>query len=239
MRTTFWVGAREGFGVFFPLSMGLIPWALVTGMTMSNTGFTVLQAVGMNALVYAGTAQLATLPMMAAGAPVWLMVVTALVLNLRFVIFSAAIAKGFRHIPFLVRCLSGYLLVDGVFACSLEKMLSHEDKDWRLGYYLAPSIWAWFLWQVFGIVGVLARKSIPSDWSLEFMATIALMLLLIPMTKFRPMLMAAIVGSLASVLLRALPLKLGVFAAIFLGVLAGFITEYFQEKTPKKEIGDA
>jgi predicted branched-subunit amino acid permease len=239
MRTTFWDGAKEGFKLFFPLSMGLIPWALVTGMTMSNTGFTVLQAIGMNAIVYAGTAQLATLPMMAVGAPVWLMVVTALVLNLRFVIFSAAIAQGFRQVPFLLRCLSGYLLVDGVFACSLEKMLSHEDKDWRLGYYLAPSFWAWFLWQAFGFVGVVARKSIPSGWSLEFMATIALILLLIPMTRFRPMLMAAMVGSMASVSLRALPLKLGVFAAIFLGVLAGFITEYFQEKSKARGACDA
>ena len=88
----FRAGAREGFVTFLPLSVGLVPWALVMGMAMASTGFTPLQAMGMNIIVFAGTAQLGTLPLIAAEAPLWLIVVTALALNLRFVIFSAALA---------------------------------------------------------------------------------------------------------------------------------------------------
>ena len=67
MSPSFREGAREGFRVFLPLSVGLIPWALVTGMTMGGVGFTPLQAMGMNVIVFAGTAQLGTLPLIAAG----------------------------------------------------------------------------------------------------------------------------------------------------------------------------
>jgi predicted branched-subunit amino acid permease len=230
LQTNFWIGAREGFRAFLPLSIGLIPWALVTGIAMMSAGFTIAQAIGMNMLVYAGVAQLGTLPLIMMGAPIWLIVTTALVLNLRFVIFSAAIANGFRGVSMPVRWLSGYLLIDGVFVVCLEKMLANDDKQWRLGYYLAPSVWSWLLWQVFMLVGVLAANSIPKNWSLEFMSTIALMILLVPMVKLRPMLVAAASAGAAAVIFHGMPLRLGVIVAIVIGIVAGFMAERMQSQ---------
>lgn len=223
----FRAGAREGFFAFLPLSVGLVPWALVTGVSMVSVGFTPWQAMGMNLIVFAGTAQLGTLPLIAAGAPVWLVVATALALNLRFLIFSAAIAQGFRGLGTGTRWLCGHLLTDGVFATCVTKMLETEDRHWRLGYYLAPSIWTWLLWQCFALVGVLAAGAIPKDWSLEFMATIALLVLLLPMARMLPMMAAALAGGLAAVALHALPLKLGLFAAIFVGIGAGLAADHW------------
>ena len=228
--SSFRAGAREGFRSFLPMSVGLIPWALVMGMAMISAGFTPLQAMGMNLIVFAGTAQLGTLPLIAAGVPLWLIVVTALALNLRFVIFSAAIAQGFRGIGAPLRWYSGHLLTDGVFACCLEKMLKVDDPRWRLGYYLAPSLWSWLLWQVFALIGVFAAGSIPKHWSLEFMATIALLVLLIPLAKQRPMLVAALSSGATALLLRGMPLRLGLIVAIVVGILAGFAAEHWSRK---------
>lgn len=228
--SSFRAGAREGFLGFLPLSVGLIPWAMVTGMAMISTGLTPLQAMGMNVIVFAGTAQLGTLPLIAIGAPLWLMVVTALALNLRFVIFSAAIADGFRGVGTPTRWICGHLLTDGVFAHGMEKMLKVDDTRWRLGYFLAPSIWSWLLWQVFALVGVFAAGSIPKHWSLEFMASIALLVLLIPMAKQRPMLVAALVGGATSVILRGMPLRLGLIVGIVAGIGAGFAAEHWHAR---------
>ncbi len=230
MQSSFREGAREGLRVAFPQSIGLIPWALVTGLAMVSAGFTPLQAMGMNVIVFAGVAQLGTLPLIVANAPLWLIITTALVLNLRFLIFSAAIARGFRGVGAGTRWISSYLLIDGVFAACLEKMLIEEDRHWRLGYYLAPSVWSWALWQIFALIGVLAASSIPRNWSLEFMATIALISILVPMAKFRPMLIAALTGGSMAVLLRGMPLRLGVIVAIFAGIIAGFLAELWQSK---------
>lgn len=233
---TFRQGASESFISFLPLSVGLIPWAMVTGLAMIGAGFTPLQAMGMNLIVFAGTAQLGTLPLIATGAPLWLIVLTALALNLRFLIFSAAIARGFDGFTTPVRWFAGHLLTDGAFAHSLEKMLAHEDRHWRLGYYLAPALWSWLLWQVFALAGILAAGSIPQGWSLEFMATIALLILILPMAKQRPMLIAAITGGIAAIALRGMPLRLGIVAAIVLGIGAGFAAEHWQ---PQREKGNA
>lgn len=235
MADTFRRGAREGFRAFLPFSVGMIPWALVTGLAMHGAGFSVAEAMGMNLIVFAGTAQLGTLPLIGAGAPLWLIVLTALALNLRFVIFSAALAPVFEGHSWPRRLAASYLLTDGVFAVSAGPMAQSADIRWRYGYYLAASLWAWLLWQIFGLAGVLGAGFIPGGWSLEFMATIALMVLLVPMCQQRPMAVAALVGGGSAVALAGLPLRLGLIAAILLGIAAGFAAEHWQGRSQETE----
>jgi len=225
MSPAFRSGAGEGFRAFLPMSIGLIPWALVTGVAMKSAGLSVWQSMGMNVIVFAGVAQIGTLPLIVAGAPLWLIGLTALALNLRFVIFSAAMARGFEGIGVLHRMLCGYLLIDGVFAVCTDRMLREPDPHFRFGYYIAPAAWGWLLWQIFVFVGVMGADVLPKDWSLEFMATIALLVILVSVCKQAPMLIAALAGGIASVLLRDLPLKLGVIIAILIGMAAGFIAQ--------------
>lgn len=229
-RHGFAVGVREGFVAFLPVSVGLIPWALVVGMAMTSAGFTPLQAMGMNIIVFAGTAQLGTLPLIVDNAPLWLIVATGLALNLRFLIFSAGIAPGFRGIGTGWRWLCGHLLTDGSFAVCYDKLMQVDNPSWRLGFYLITGVWTWLLWQAFTLAGIFAAGIVPKSWSLEFMATIALIVLLVPMAKARPMLVAALVGGGSAVLLRGMPLRLGIVTAICLGIAAGFAAEHWQEK---------
>ena len=80
MSPSFRAGARVGFRACLPVSVGLVPWALVTGLAMVGAGFSTAQAMGMSLIVFGATAQLGTLPLIVAGAPLWLIVATALAL---------------------------------------------------------------------------------------------------------------------------------------------------------------
>jgi predicted branched-subunit amino acid permease len=62
---------REGVKAGLPTLFGIGAWGLVVGIAMVKTGLTVPQAIGMTLLVFAGSAQLASLPLIAAHAPVW------------------------------------------------------------------------------------------------------------------------------------------------------------------------
>ena len=80
-------------------SLGIAAWGLVTGVAMVKSGLSLPVAVSMTVLVYAGSAQLAALPLIVAGAPLWVVFATAFCVNLRFVIYSAHWRKYFGHLP--------------------------------------------------------------------------------------------------------------------------------------------
>jgi predicted branched-subunit amino acid permease len=237
MNDAFQRGAREGLLACMPVAVGLVPWAIVTGVAMRSHGLSVVESLGLNLLAFAGTAQLGTLPLIASGTPLWLITLTALVLNLRFVIYSAALAPAFVGQSWSRRVLSSYLLADGLFAVLSERLLAARDPAWRWGCFVAPSVLNWAVWQAFTAVGVLGAEALPKDWSLEFMATIALLVMLVPMAASRPMLVAAVVGGLATVMLRGMPFRLGLVAGIVLGIAAGFVAEYWQQSWQQR--GDA
>ena len=115
-------------------------------------------------------------------------------------------------------------------------MLASTDKDWRLGYYLGPSVWCWLLWQVLTLIGALGASVLPTNWSLDFMASIALMVLLVPIVASRPMLVAALAAGTTAVILHDLPLKLGLIAAIFVGIAAGFVGERWIADDSAKDV---
>src|SRR5437879_12126576 len=67
---------REGALDSAALLVGIVPWGVVAGVAMVSAGLTQAQAVAMSVLVFAGTAQLAVLPLLIAKAPLWVMIAT-------------------------------------------------------------------------------------------------------------------------------------------------------------------
>ena len=101
-------GARE----LMPLAPGLAAWGVVTGVAMVKAGLSTPLAVCMSLLVYAGSAQLATLPLLVGGAPIAVIWATAVCVNLRFVIYGAQWRAYFGHLPRARRLAMTYLSAD-------------------------------------------------------------------------------------------------------------------------------
>lgn len=113
----FRAGAKEMSGV----SLGIAAWGLVTGVAMVKSGLSVPLALLMTFTVFAGSAQLAAIPLMAVGAPVWVIWATALCINLRFVIFSAQWRPFFMRYPLHQRLLMGYLSADLTYVLFMKR----------------------------------------------------------------------------------------------------------------------
>ena len=107
-RAEFWEGVRDQGTV----AMGIGAWGLMTGVAMVKSGLSVLEALLMTLIVYAGSAQLAAVPMIAAGAPLWVILTAAFCVNLRFVVFSAHLRPYLMHLPRWQRLVSGYVTGD-------------------------------------------------------------------------------------------------------------------------------
>lgn len=227
-RRSFAAGFKEASSSLLPLSI----WAFVTGLAMVSYGLTQGMAVLMSIFVYAGSAQLTALPLIMAGAPLWLIFAAGFVVNIRFIIFGAALQPYFRKYSWLKRLALGYWLSDFVFVFFMSRFGNARRKGTRgqLWYYLGVIVPGWFVWQTFSVLGIYIGAFVPASWSLEFAATLALMAIAIPLVKNMPMVVTVIVTGVVAWLGQPLPLRLGLAVAIVAGVLAGVLAEVSRDK---------
>ena len=216
-RDAFRLGVRRGAPLLLPTAI----WGLVAGVAMVKTGLSAAQALAMTLLVYAGSAQMAVLPLIAVGAPVGIALLTAAIVNLRFVIFSATLWPYFGHLPLARRLVLGYLAVDmtvAIFVAHQAEAPTSGRGTAQRWFYLGIAVATWVAWQFSSVLGILLAGLIPTRWGLEFAAILALIVMTAPMFKGRPAVAGCVTAAVIAVLAAALPLKLGLVLAVIAGV---------------------
>ena len=169
--------------------------------------------------MYAGSAQLATLPLLAVGAPLPVVWVTALLVNLRFVIFAAAARSYFVKLPWQQRLVAGYLNGDLGFALFSRKYgdVPERGTPEQYGYFYGGAVTNWAAWQVSSYLGILIGGLFPSSWGFELAASLALVAVLIPMANKLPAVAGIVVTGVLSVFTARMPMKLGLLVSVVVG----------------------
>ncbi|MES2742918.1 MAG: AzlC family ABC transporter permease [Pseudomonadota bacterium] len=221
---------RDALRDGLPTLFGIAAWGLVVGVAMVKTGLSVPQALAMTLLVFAGSAQLASLPLIAAHAPVWVIFATALAVNLRFVIFSVLLAPHFAHLPWRQRFSLGYIAGDLTVSLFLQRYPDLAPAKGKLTYLRGLLLPNWLAWQVGSIAGILLGSAVPAAWGLGFAGTLAILCIAVPMVSSRPALVGVLVASTVAVLAAALPYKLGLLAAMVTGMLSAMAVEELTAK---------
>lgn len=220
-RAAWRAGVRDGIPTLF----GIGAWGLVVGIAMVKTGLTVAQALAMTLVVFAGSAQLASLPLIAAHAPVSVIFATALVVNLRFVIFSALLAPHFAGLSWRRRFMLGYFSGDMTVALFMQRYPNEAPEPGKLSYLKGLLVPNWAAWQVGSIAGIFLGSAVPPAWGLGFAGTLAIICITVPMVMTRPALCGVLVAGAVAVLGAGLPYKLGLLAAVLLGMLTAMAVE--------------
>jgi predicted branched-subunit amino acid permease len=224
----------HGLRAVAPALIALAAWGLVTGVATVKSGLTQWQAVGMTLLMFAGSAQLAALPLIAADAPIWVVLLTTAVVNLRFVIFTAGLHPYFRHLPVGRRMLLGYVTGDVSFALAVSRWstepLPEQGSRQRTWFYLGICSGTWVVWQASSVVGIFLGGSIPAGWGLDFVAILALLALVLPMIAGAPTIAGALVAGVVAVLAAGAPLKLGLVVAVLAGIGTAMTVDVMLER---------
>jgi len=228
---------QEGLKTGLPTLFGIGAWGMVVGIAMVKTGLTALQACGMTLLVYAGSAQLAALPLILAHAPIWVIFATGLVVNLRFVIFSALLGPHFLHLNWRQRLFYGYISGDLTVALFLQRFPTAARLPGKLSYLQGLMFPNWLAWQGGSIIGIFLGSAIPTAWGLGFAGTLAILCITVPLTINRAALCGVLVAGTVAVLAFGLPYKLGLLLAVVVGMLAAMAAEAILEKTASKRKG--
>ncbi|MEF9944569.1 MAG: AzlC family ABC transporter permease [Burkholderiaceae bacterium] len=213
-------------------------WGLVTGVAMVKSGLTLAQAIGMTLLAYAGSAQLAAMPLIVAGVPLWVVLIAATVVNLRFVIFSAGLYPFFRRFPLGKRLFLGYITGDVHFAIFLSRFagspLPERGSTHQVWFFLGMAALNWAVWQGTSILGILLGHQVPGEWGLDFAAILALIALTVPMINSRPAVAGVLASAAVAVLGAGLPLRLGLVAAVVIGIAVAMGSEIALERTTRR-----
>ena len=228
-RATFRAGQRA---ILHSLP-GAGAWGLVSGVAMVKGGLAVPWAIFMSLTVYAGSAQLAALPLIAGGMPLWVIVATGLITNLRFVIYSAALRPYFAQESTGKRAALGFFMTDFTFTLFMrtaqEGRLPEQHRD---AWFAGVCTNNWITWQISAITGIVAASYVPTEWGLEFTGTLALIALVGPALTARPALVGAVVAAVIALLAHPIPYRLGLFIAALAGITAATLAESWSKPAP-------
>jgi predicted branched-subunit amino acid permease len=209
--------------VSLPFLFGVAPFGLVTGVAMSAGGIPPLEAMVLSVVVYAGASMLAATQLLVGGTPVAVILVTALFINLRFMIYSASIRPHLAGLAPHWRLAAGYFLADNAYGVSIARFTEHPDMKGKAGYYFGAAVPVWLTWQAAVGAGIALGAGLPAAWRLEFAAPLAFIALTVPLLRNRAMVAAALAAGVTAIAASGLPLRLGIAAAALAGLAAGML----------------
>lgn len=231
-HTEFRAGVQDALGA----APGLAAWGLMTGVAMVNSGLSTFEALVMGIFVFAGSSQLAAIPLIAVAAPLWVVLATGACVNLRFVVFSAHLRPYVMHLPLWERLLTGYLVTDLSYVQFTRRYPTAGDNPAQLlaqQAYLAGNCGVtWVSWVGFGVAGVLLSSLIPVAWGLGFAGILALLGILASLASSPLRWVSAGVAGAAAVAAFALPYKLNILLGIAAAVALCLLLETARRAGP-------
>ncbi len=210
-----------------PLFIPAIPFALVLGVAITESAMPIGVAWSTNVFVFAGAAQLATVSLAATATWVTL-VATAAVINLRHVMYSAALSPRFSDQPKWFRWVGPFFLIDQLFALSSVRV-ELSSRDWRR-FYLTAGIFYFVSWTLTVTLGMLVGSAIPTEWRLDVAPAIMFAGLVVLGLTNRPGIVAAITGAGVCLLALDVPNNGGILVGAISGVIAGYVADLAQSR---------
>jgi len=226
---------RHGLVDMAGIAPGIAAWGLLTGIAMAKSDLAMPLALLMSLIVFAGSAQVAALPLLASGAPLWLIWATALCINLRFVIFSAGWRRYIGTLPRPRRMRMAYFAADLNYALVLKRFPQPPGTSTFVPYFWGGVSLNWSSWQLPSLIGLLVGDRIPTEWGMGFAGTLALLGLTYAMLHDRSTCIAAAVAGAAAVAAFALPLRLNILVAIAAAVVVGLLIDHSTQRPAQPE----
>ncbi|HEY1014670.1 MAG TPA: AzlC family ABC transporter permease [Herpetosiphonaceae bacterium] len=221
-RAEFWAGVRAEL----PILAGGVPFGLIYAVGAIDAGIPPLQTLAMSSLVFGGSAQVVIAQQVGALTPELVIIVTALIINIRHLLYSASLAPHIAHLRWRWKAGLAYLLTDEAYVVGINRYDQPPplpaNKHW---FVLGAGLALWVSWQLSTAAGIFLSSNIPDSWSLDIAFPLTFLALVVPNLKDRPSVAAALSAAIVAVAARGLPLKLGLVAATLVGIGVGVAVE--------------
>lgn len=227
-RPAFWRGVLASV----PFVIVIVPFAVLFGVVATDAGLTPFEVLAFSLVVIAGAAQFAAVQLMTDGAPLVIVLVTSIAVNLRMAMYSAALTPYLGSAPAWQRAIIAYFLVDQSYVAAAAEFAQRPDQSLgeRVSFYFGAVAPICPLWYAGSYAGAVFGKAIPPEYALDFAVPIAFLAITAPMIRTRAHLAAAVVSVAVALLLVWMPYSTGLLVAGAAAMAAGAAVEVYDER---------
>ena len=122
LKTTRMRECMRGAATVLPMMLGVIPFGLILGVAVNAARMPAVPAQATSSIIFAGASQMIFARLFGEGAPLFTIVLTAAIINLRHVLYSASIAPFLKTFSRKWKFLLAYLLTDEAYAVAISHM---------------------------------------------------------------------------------------------------------------------
>ena len=212
-------GARDTL----PMLVGAAPFGMIFGTLAAASQLAPWQGQLMSLSVFAGSSQFIAVGLVAGHASMLVIWVTTFIVNLRHMLYAATLLPHVAKLPARWRWTLGFLLTDETFAVMNGYYARHPRAPLGHWYFLGSGLAMYGNWQLWTLVGLMFGTVFPQlqALGLDFAMVATFIAIVVPQLARLPHFGAALAAGLFAFLLRDLPYKLGLMAAVMIGVSVG------------------
>lgn len=213
----------QGFLDAAPFVLVVCPFAALFGLVATQAGLSVAETMAFSVAVIAGAAQFTALAMMEDHAPTLIVLASALAVNLRMAMYSAALAPHLGGLAVWKRALAAYFLVDQAYALSAIRFEASPQAPLaaKAAYYFGTVVPICPLWYLFTWIGAVAGGALPQALALDFAVPITFLSLSIVAMRTLAHVVAAAVSVGVALALSWMPFNTGLLVAALAAMAAG------------------
>lgn len=144
----------------FGIAVSVGAFGLVFGLAARGASYSIVEALAMSTIGFAGAAQFAVIGFVVAGAPWAVIALLTFLLNARHLLYSASLAPHLRRLSWPWRAVMAHFLTDEAFALSA----THFHRLGRVdvpGYWIAALLGVFVPWNLCTLAGFALGGAIP------------------------------------------------------------------------------
>jgi 4-azaleucine resistance transporter AzlC len=220
-----WVLFRRGAIAMVPLWAALGPFGVAFGILAHAAGYSLFQTQAFSLLVFAGSAEVAAVTLTMAEATGVAIVLTALLLNLRHVLYGLSLSGLLRLRSFRARFLLPFVMTDEVYGLTVKEYLDGEGGP---AFLAGAGLSLYVAFNLSTLAGALLGTAIPDVQSLglDLIFPLTFLALLVPLLRtWIQALVAVVSGGLALGLGHVIPAGDTILIAAVSGSALGTIAQ--------------
>jgi 4-azaleucine resistance transporter AzlC len=227
-RSAFWRGVFASV----PFVIVIVPFGVLFGVVATDAGMSPGEVLAFSLVVIAGAAQFAAVQLMEEDAPLIIVLVTSIAVNLRMAMYSASLTPHLGAAPLWQRVVMAYFLVDQSFAAASAEYDKRPDQSLaeKTAFYFGAVAPVCPLWYASSYAGAVFGQAIPPDYALDFAVPIAFLAITAPMLRTPAHYASAAVSVGLALAFAWMPYSSGLLVAAAGAMATGAVVEIRTER---------